>query len=240
LHTEFFVVGRGKPLCRLYFHCCDGTFFRAWSPIVPDRNHLNRAKKFQMLFRWLCTNQFLIRVQAFRYPLRGELPHVQIFINAGPNPLSSDAQLLSDWLSKILRSSKIISWIWSIISGVVTVLGRPGQGESHVEKSPRLTWDITVFDDGIRWYMFLKCFCQNGLNFLRRLSLQEYNFVTARVTMFLKCRTSPDMLPFSPRNKKRLAILHMNRPLFPTTLPIASYDMEKYVELRTYQHPLVY
>jgi len=47
------------------------------------------------------------------------------------------------------------------------------------------------------------------------------------------------MLPFSLCNKKRLAIWHMNRPLFPTTLSIPSYNIGKYVGLRTYQHPLV-
>jgi len=31
----------------------------------------------------------------------------------------------------------------------------------------------------------------------------------------------------------------MNRPLFPKTLLISSYDMGKYVGLRTYKHPLV-
>ena len=31
---------------------------------------------------------FWIRVQAFRDPLRGELAHVQIFMNYGPNPLT--------------------------------------------------------------------------------------------------------------------------------------------------------
>jgi len=46
--------------------------------------------------------------------------------------------------AEIRRSSKIISWIWSIISGVVTVLGRPGRGASQVEKSPRLNW-VTQF-----------------------------------------------------------------------------------------------
>jgi len=30
----------------------------------------------------------------------------------------------------------------------------------------------------------------------------------------------------------------MNRPLFPTTLSIPSYDIEKQVGLRTYQQPL--
>jgi len=38
-------------------------------------------------------------------------------------------------LAEIRRSSKIISWIWSIICGVVTVLGRAGRGASQVEKS---------------------------------------------------------------------------------------------------------
>ena len=42
-------------------------------------------------------------------------------------------------LAKIRRSSKVSSWIWSIISVVVTVLGRHGRGASQVEKSPCLT-----------------------------------------------------------------------------------------------------
>ena len=58
--------------------------------------------------------------------------------------------------------------------------------------------------------------------------------------MLLKSRASPDMLPFSLCNKKRLAIRHMNRPLFPTTLSIPSYDIGKYVGLRTYQSADVY
>jgi len=43
--------------------------------------------------------------------------------------------------------------------------------------------------------------------------------------MLLKLHTSPDLLPFSLCNKKRLAIRHINRPLFPTTLSIPSYDI---------------
>ena len=43
----------------------------------------------------------------------------------------------------------------------------------------------------------------------------------ARVSM-LKSRASPDMFPFSLCNKRRLAIRHMNRPIFPTTLSILS------------------
>ena len=43
-------------------------------------------------------------------------------------------------LDEIRPSSKISSWFWSIITGMVTVLGRPGRGASQVEKSPRLNW----------------------------------------------------------------------------------------------------
>jgi len=43
-------------------------------------------------------------------------------------------------LAEIRRSSKISLWIWSLISGVVTVLGHPGRGASQVEKSPSLNW----------------------------------------------------------------------------------------------------
>jgi len=35
------------------------------------------------------------------------------------------------------------------------------------------------------------------------------------------------VLIFSLRHKKRLAIQHMNRPLFPTTVSIPSYDIRK-------------
>jgi len=44
-------------------------------------------KKFQNLLRRLAPLTFLIRVQAFRDLLRGELPHVQISMNDGPNPV---------------------------------------------------------------------------------------------------------------------------------------------------------
>ena len=62
------------------------TKFRPWSPIATG-NHLDRAKKFQMLLRRLAPLTFLIRHQAFRDPLGTEDAHVQIFMNDGPNPL---------------------------------------------------------------------------------------------------------------------------------------------------------
>ena len=69
---------------------------------------------------------------------------------------------------------------------------------------------------------------------------RKKNLMTALVSMLLKSRSSLDILLFSLCTKKGLAIRHMNRPLFPTTLSIPSYDIFKYVELRTYQHLLVF
>jgi hypothetical protein len=41
------------------------------------------------------------------------------------------------------------------------------------EKITTFKLDHPVFDGGIRWCMFPYCFCQNGVNLLRRLALQK-------------------------------------------------------------------
>jgi len=99
LHSEFFWGGvrryAATPLIvALSPGHSDITRLRPWSPIATG-NHFDRAEKIPKLLRRLAPLTFLIRVQAFRDPLRGELPHVQIFMNDGPNPLTRDAQLLS-------------------------------------------------------------------------------------------------------------------------------------------------
>ena len=71
----------------LYPGHSDITRFRPWSPIATG-NHLDRAEKIPKVAQTIGTVDFLIRVQAFRDPLRGELPHVQIFMNDGPNQLT--------------------------------------------------------------------------------------------------------------------------------------------------------
>ena len=77
-------------------------------------------------------------------------------------------------LAEIRRCSKISSWIWSIISGVIPVMCRPGRGASQVEKSPRLNWAtqfLTVAYDGacspndsvrMAWISFSALFCRDG------------------------------------------------------------------------------
>ena len=68
---------------------------------------------------------------------------------------------------------------------------------------------------------------------------EKKNLMTARVSMSLKWRTSPNILPFSLCNKKRLATQHTDRPLLRTTQSIPSYDIGKEVGIKTYQHPLI-
>ena len=65
----------------------DITKFRPWPPIATG-NHLDRVEKIPTVAQTTGIIDFLIRVQAFRDLLRGELPHVQIFLNDGPNPLT--------------------------------------------------------------------------------------------------------------------------------------------------------
>ena len=76
-------------------------------------------------------------------------------------------------LAEIRQSSMISSWIFSIISGVVTVLGRPGRGASQVEK-------ITTFEYGLpsfwRWHTMVHVpimFLSEWLEFPRPLALQK-------------------------------------------------------------------
>jgi len=65
----------------------DITRFHPWSPFATG-NRLDCAQKISNLLIRLAPLTFLIRVQAFRDPLRGELPHVEIFMSDGPNPLT--------------------------------------------------------------------------------------------------------------------------------------------------------
>ena len=65
----------------------DITRFRPWS-LIATGNHFDRAENIPNLLRRLAPLTCLIRVHAFRDLLRTELPHVQIFMDDGPNPLT--------------------------------------------------------------------------------------------------------------------------------------------------------
>ena len=65
----------------------DTTGFRPWVPIATGY-HLDRAEKIPKFAQTTGIVDFLDRVQEFRDPLGGELSHIQISMNDGPNPLT--------------------------------------------------------------------------------------------------------------------------------------------------------
>ena len=108
-------------------------------------------KKFQKLHKRLAPLTFFIRVQVFQDPLCRELPHVQIFMNDGPNPLTWDAQLLSYWFSQ--NPAVFRDYLMNLINNVQGghCFGPSRTSASQVEKSPCLNWAaefLTVAYDG--------------------------------------------------------------------------------------------
>ena len=157
----------------------------------------------------------------------------------GPNPLTWDAQLLSYWFNcnPVVFQDKLMNLMNNLQGGHCF-------GSSRIRcitggKITTFKLVHPVFDSGIRWCMSRNVCVRMAWIFFHTLPCRKKKLMTTRVTMLLKLRMLPDMLAFGLCNKKRLAIWHMNRPLFPTTLSIPSYDIGKYVGLRTYQHPLL-
>jgi len=56
--------------------------------MVTKENLLDRAEKFLNVAQTTGTVDVFDPRSGFRDPLRGEVPHVQIFINEGSNPLT--------------------------------------------------------------------------------------------------------------------------------------------------------
>jgi len=92
-----------------------------------ERYHLDRAEKIPKYAHTTGT----VDVFNPRSAINGPTSRMA---SAYPNLHKWDAQLLNYWFSRHP------AWIWSIISGVVTVLGRPGRCASQLEKSPHLNW----------------------------------------------------------------------------------------------------
>ena len=184
-------------------------------------------KKIPKFLRRLAPLTFLIRFQAFGTHFAESFRMSKSSWMTDPTRSREKPSCSVIDLAEIRQCSKISSWIWSIISGMITVLFRPGRGASHVEKSPLLIYSIqflTVAYDGA---------CSHNVSFRMAwisfggLPCRKKHLMTARVSLLLKSRPPPDMLPFSLCNKKILTFRHMNRPLFPKTLSIPFYDIGK-------------
>ena len=87
---------------------CYTEFIGNFLPTCRDRLSVSSSRVISrnvllLLEPWICSDDWLtpltsfISLQAFRDPLRAEFPHVRIFMNDGPNPLTWDAQFLSFW-----------------------------------------------------------------------------------------------------------------------------------------------
>ena len=232
LHSDF--LGGGVSPCAvtplivtLSPDHSDITRFRAWSPIATG-NHLDRAEKVPKLVRRMAPLKFLIRVQVFRDPLRGELSHVQISWMMDPARSREMPSCSAIDLAEIRRSSRISSWIWSIIYGVVTVLGRPGRGASQVENSPRLNWTtkflMVAYDGAYSPNVSVRMTCIPFGALPRRREKTWWQLVSwccwnlaRRLTCFLSVSVTRKDLQFGT----------WKRSLSPTTLSIPSYDIWK-------------
>jgi len=156
LHSEIFAARwAGMPRTPLIVALSpshsDITRFRPCSPIATG-NHLDRAKKksgncSDVWHRW----RFLSTFRHFGTHFAESFRMSKSSWMMDPTRSREMPSCSATDLAEIRRSSKMSSWIWSIISGVVTVLGRPRQGASQVEKSWRLNWAtefLTVAYDG--------------------------------------------------------------------------------------------
>ena len=94
-------------------------------------------------------------------------------MNDGPKPLTWDAQLLSYWFSRnpAVFQDKIVNLINNLWGGHCFVSSTTRR--KRAGKITTFKLGHPVFDGVIRWCMYPQCFCQNGVNFLRRLALQE-------------------------------------------------------------------
>ena len=113
----------------------DITRFRPWSPIATG-NHLNRAKNSKYCSDEWQPWRFWSAFRHFGTHFAGSFRVSKSSWMMDPTHSREIPSFSAIDLADIRRSFKISSWVWSIISGVVTVLGLPGRGATQVEKSP--------------------------------------------------------------------------------------------------------
>ena len=109
-------------------------------------------KKFQNLLRRLAPLTFLIRVRHFGTHFAGSFHMSKSSWMMHPTRSREMPSCSAIDLVEIQQTSNFSSSMWSIFSGVVNVLGRPGRGALQVEKSPLLNWAthfLTVAYDGV-------------------------------------------------------------------------------------------
>ena len=167
---------------------------------------------------------FVARVQAFGDTFIGDLPSFQIFINDGPNPLTWDALLLTFWCSSnpTVFQDKLVNLMNNLQGGHCCVSSRTRR--NTCEKIAKFKPGHPHFDGGIGWCMFSSCFCQNAINFLPLLALQEKQIWWHLANPCFWNLARRLKYYFSLCKRKRLTIRHMNRSIRPTKLSVLSYE----------------
>ena len=156
------ILARGDPLWPHSIDCffVSGSYwYNQVSSMVTNRARqeiiwIPPNEKIPNFLRRLVPLTLLIHVQAFWGPLRGELPHVQIFMNDGPNPLTWDAQLLSYWFSRnaAVSQDSLVNLVNNLRGG--HCFTSSGTRYNTGGKITMLKLDHPVFDGGIRLCMF--------------------------------------------------------------------------------------
>ena len=118
-------------------------------------------------------------------------------------------------LTEIRRSSKISSWIWSIIHGVITVLCRLGRGASQVEKLSLLNWAtqfLTVAYYGAEWREFPSGPCLAGKKTWWQLAFRWCWNRARRPTCFFSASVTRKDLQFGTWTDPSFQILYRFHP----------------------------
>jgi len=147
-------------------------------------------KKFQKLLRWLAPLMFLICFQAFRDPLRESFRMSKSSRMMDPTRSREMLSCSAVDLTEIQQSSKISLQIWSIISGLVTVLGHPGPGASQVVKLPCLNWATQFLTVAYISACSPTVSLRMAWIFFSTLPCRKNNLMTAHVSMLLKSRVA--------------------------------------------------
>jgi len=169
----------------------DITRFRPWSPIAPDRKSFWSRRKNSKIcsddwHRWRFWSAFRHIGTHFAESFRVS----KSLWMMDPTRSCEMPSCSAIDLAEIRRSSEITSWICSITSWVVTVLGRPGRGASQVEKSPPLNWATQFLTVAYDYACFSNVFVGMAWISFGALLCRKKNSMTARVSMLLKSRVA--------------------------------------------------
>jgi len=132
----------------------DITRFRPWSPIAPDRKSFGSRRKnckscSDDWHRWRFWSAF--RHFGTHFAESFSMSKSSWLMDPARSREMPSCSAID--LAENRRSSKISSWIWSVISGVVTVWVVPDEAH-HRRKNRHFKLGHQVFDGGIRWCMF--------------------------------------------------------------------------------------